>query len=273
MRRSVIALASVAGLVLAGVSGYLVVRVTSTPSSAATPSSVSVPTSPTRTHSNPAEPADVIVMRSEIGSEWGQVASVTPDQLGPVPTYPNDKSISGSTSCTGPYKAVQRASGRDVHSTWVNVEIIPKSFQEITVTDIRVRFLSARAPARSPRFLFTCINPNEPSYAATFLSVFADGSQGDIVSASKQGILKHPYTLSDMGSSSFSIDVEAYFKAYEWQVEVDYVDSGKSYTVVRKLDSEGAPLVTEPGQNFWDFDKHFTWCHQGVRGFREGDQC
>ncbi|MFI6025935.1 hypothetical protein [Amycolatopsis magusensis] len=278
MRRTVLALAGVAVLLVAGASGYLVVdritqpsdevpvAVTSSPSPEPPP-----PEPPPKTQAG--EPATVSVWRSRTEDAWAQVTDVTPDRVGPVVTNPNDRSIHGSTGCGGSYEAVQAVSGRDARDAEVTVQVLPRSFQEITITDLRVRFLTAVPGIEPPNYLYQCVNPHGADGPSDF-EVRADGLHEKVMSAKGQRRVELPDTVTAQRMEVWSkvVFVEVLGEAYEWQIEVDYLNNGKSYTAVRKADAENVPLITEPTTRDDDFDKAFVWCHE-EKAFREGIEC
>ncbi|UJW29642.1 hypothetical protein L3Q67_30995 [Saccharothrix sp. AJ9571] len=274
MRRTVIALAGVAVLVVAGASGYLVVDRLTRPSGEVPPALMSSPPpAPPPPPIQADEPATVTVWRSRTEDEWAQLTDVTPDRLGPVVTNPNDRSIRGSTGCSGSYEAVQAVSGRDARDAEVTVEVLPQSFQEITITDLRVRFLTAIPGIAPPNYLYQCVNPHGVDGPSDF-EVRADGLHEKVISAKGQRRVELPDTVTAQRMEVWSkvVFVEVLGEAYEWQIEVDYLNNGKSYTAVRKSDTKNVPLITEPTMREDDFDKAFIWCHE-EKEFREGIKC
>lgn len=268
MRSSLIALAAVAGLVLAGTTAFFVFR----PGPAeplARQESAAPRTAPADL--SPDHPFQAYVSTSSNTL----VAAKTPDELGPIPEKlnPGDKSLSGSTSCGEPFHALRQAEAREAN-TRVNVLLVPRAFEEFTVTDHRIRFLTPKRRMPSPSYVYGCSNPNGISYQQV-VEVRADGLQDEVFSFRQQAPEGLPSTISGERGQVWlkDADVVVLGNAYEWQVEVEYLHQGAARTFTSKTTTEGRKLETEPAQYGYDFDKQFVWCHAPERTFREGAVC
>ncbi|WP_086663392.1 hypothetical protein [Lentzea kentuckyensis] len=268
MRSSLIALAAVAGLVLAGTTAFLVFR-----PGPAEPLVRQESTAPRTTAADLSPDAPFLAYVSTSSNTF--VAAKTPDQLGPIPEKlnPNDKSLSGSTSCDEPFYALRRAEAREAN-TRIDVMLVPRAFEEFTVTDFRIRFLTPKRRMPSPSYVYGCSNPNSTSYQQV-VEVRADGTQDDVFSFRQQAPRGLPTTISGQHMEVWQKDADVVVlgNAYEWQVEVEYVHQGTTHTFTSKTTTNGRKLETEPAQRGYDFDKQFAWCHAPERKFREGAVC
>lgn len=269
MRSTPIALAAVAGLALAGTAAFFVFR----PGPAeplALPES-SAPPATTTADLSPNDPFTALVSTSSNTF----VAAKKPDELGPIPEKlnPNDKSISGSTSCDEPFYALRQASAREAN-TRVNVTLVPRAFEEFTVTDFRIRFLTPKRRAPSPSYLYGCSNPNSTDHQQV-VEVRADGTHDEVFSFKGRDPYNVPSTISGQLGQVWiqAADVVVMDNAYDWQVEVEYLHKGAIGTFTSKTTTQGRKLETEPALRAYDFDKQFTWCHTPERRFREGPEC
>lgn len=273
MRRAVTALAAVIGLVLSGVAAHLVFRPAPRPPLAA-PQTYSAPLTP---EPYPDEPADFIVRRSQTWSGWELSAAASPDRLGPVPEHdPADQSLIGSTSCGEAHTALRRASARDTYASAITMIVNPKSFRELVLVDMRVRFIKSTPRMDRPRYLYRCVNPNDTD--APNLDSFVNGDAGGVISMRERKPADYPRTLSGdrAGWWGDDITVEAIELTHEWQVEFVYLDQGTTRTAVRTVDEDGVPLITEPVPPLRPkdvFDEVFEWCHAPARTFRPAGSC
>lgn len=138
MRSPLIALAAVVGLVLAGTAAFFVFR----PSPAEPLGRQESTAPPPAADLSPNDPFQAYVTTSSNTL----IAAKMPDELGPIPEKlnPDDKSISGSTSCDAPFHTLRQASAREAN-TRVNVMLVPRAFEEFTVTDFRIPLPDAEA--------------------------------------------------------------------------------------------------------------------------------
>ena len=268
MRNSLIALAAVAGLVLAGTTAFLVFR--------PRPEEPLARQESTAPHTTAADLSPGHPFQASVSTSADTfVAAKTPDELGPIPEKlnPYDKSLSGSTSCDEPFYALRRAEAREAN-TRVNVTLVPRAFEEFTVTDFRIRFLTPKPRMPSPSYVYGCSNPDSTSYQQV-VEVRADGRQDDVFSFRQQAPRGLPSTISGQRMQVWQEDADVLVlgNAYEWQVEVDYVHQGAAHTFTSKTTTDGRKLETEPAQRGYDFDKQFAWCHAPERKFREGAIC
>lgn len=269
MRSSLIALAAVAGLVLAGTTAFLVFR--PSPVEPLARQETTAPRTTTAADLSPDAPFQAYVTTSSNTL----IAAKTPDELGSIPEKlnPGDKSLSGSTSCDEPFHALRQASAREAN-TRVSVALHPRSFEEFTVTGFRVRFLTPKQRMTSPTYLYGCSNPNSTSHqqVAEFRT---DGTHEEVFSLTGQDPYRLPVTISAQRGEVWTADADVVVvgNAYEWQVEVEYLHKGAARTFTSKTTTDGRELETEPAQRAYDFDKQFTWCHAPERKFREGPEC
>jgi hypothetical protein len=269
MRSSLIALAAVVGLVLAGTAAFLVFR-----PGPAQPLVRQEPTPPPTTTTADLSPNDPFAASVSTSSNTF-VSAKMPDELGPIPEKlnPNDKSISGSTSCDEPFHALRQAGAREAN-TRVNVTLVPRAFEEFTVTDFRIRFLKPKQHMPSPSYVYGCSNPNSTSYQQV-VEVRGDATHDRVLSFKDEVPQKFPNTISGERGEVWMEDADVVVadNAYEWQVEVDYLHKGATRTFTSKTTTGGRKLETEPAERAYDFDKQFAWCHAPERRFREGATC
>jgi hypothetical protein len=227
-------------------------------------------TTPARPESHPPSPspspsanwpASVTIWRYNIGERWQQIADIPPAQL-PPPSGPPTDSRHGAYDCAPSYRAVRAAGSRDALTTNISVNIEPKSFQEVTITSLRVRAMPLQSVSAKPRYLYLCQKPNQlPSYSypETIYSQAAESAPNG-VSASKS--VPSPAAISANRGERWSAELElmATDKAYAWQIELSYTSRGKAYHEVLTKDIDGVPLVTESAGSTENFADQYAWC-------------
>ncbi|MEV6241085.1 hypothetical protein [Lentzea sp. NPDC051838] len=244
MRRSEIAVAAVAGLVLTGVTWSFVAR----PADEAPPPVV-VPTLAE-------EPVLVEISRS--GAEgWTLVSATHVDQLTPSPaTGP----VEPSRSCDEPYRMLNGIA--HAKSPTINVRVISKPFREVQVTDVRISHVRSWPYFTSPSYLYHC-TPQEPRGRKTFDSQYEVTAHEHFSwKARRQDDTTLPWQFSgqNVQEKSVSATVLAHDKRYEWKVVVEYVHQGRTSTIMRLADQGGELFVSGPGPREEDAHANRVWC-------------
>jgi hypothetical protein len=219
----------------------------------------------------PDEPANFYATRS--GAGWTHVQDVTPERL-PAPSGEPMDPRDGAADCAPPGRASRAAGGRDARETTVSVNVQPRSFQDITITALRVRILSATPVSGPPRYIYSCEHSENAVGSQADLYVFAD--RGEVHEATQvEGESLPTDVPAQIGSGwTAGVSVVALGKRYTWRIEIDYTAKGKAYTKLLTADSDGIPFVTEAAQRAVDFDGSFLWCARAFPpAFRPKQAC
>lgn len=279
LRRVLLVVGGVVVLAAAFVGGYMVFRTVLTDGrspagNSPAPADSSSSTAPVSTTiSSPAEPANFVASRPGLGDHWEQVLDVLPDRL-PAPFGPPVDSRHGTTDCFPSYRAVRASGSQDAASTQVVIAVHPKSFEEVTITSLRVRVLLSQPIFSRPRYAYSCANPNASPGFRPDISLSAHRSE--VSEAVEVNGSRLPQTVSAERAQVWQavVSVDVLGKVYKWQIEIDYTNRGKSYTKIITEDLDGNAFITEAAQRAVDFDGGFVWCVDPEPArFRPTDEC